>query len=93
MTAITANRRCELFTVANSSTIEIGGGVTSAGWLDTADRAIWGMVNMTVGSGSGDGTIVLVTPAGDAPSRASDLSDATRQTYDPGELMCSGLNY
>jgi FAD/FMN-containing dehydrogenase len=45
-------------------------------WLRTADRAIWGMVNITVGSGSRGCTIVLATPPGDGPSRASDLSAA-----------------
>jgi hypothetical protein len=43
-------------------------------WLRTADRAIWGMVNITVGSGSGGCTIVLATPPGDGPSQARDLS-------------------
>jgi hypothetical protein len=43
-------------------------------WLHTADGAIWGMVNITVGSGSGGCTIVLATPAGDGPKSASDLS-------------------
>jgi hypothetical protein len=42
-------------------------------WLRTADRAIWGMVNITVGSGSGGCTVVLATPPGDGPSRAGDL--------------------
>jgi hypothetical protein len=45
-------------------------------WLRTADRAIWGMVNITVGSGSGGCTIVLATPPGDGPGRAGDLSTA-----------------
>ncbi len=45
-------------------------------WLHSADRAIWGMVNVTAGSGSGGCTIVLATPAGDGPGRASDLSAA-----------------
>jgi FAD/FMN-containing dehydrogenase len=43
-------------------------------WLHSADRAIWGMVNITAGSGSGGCTIVVATPAGDGPGRASDLS-------------------
>jgi len=43
-------------------------------WLHNADRSIWGMVNITVGSGSGGATIVLATSAGDGPSRANDLS-------------------
>jgi FAD/FMN-containing dehydrogenase len=42
-------------------------------WQRTADRAVWGMVNITVGSGSGGCTIVLATPQGDGPSRAPDL--------------------
>ncbi len=45
-------------------------------WLHGADRAIWGMVNITVGSGSAGCTIVLATPPGDGPSRAGDLSAA-----------------
>ena len=45
-------------------------------WLHSAERAIWGMVNITAGSGSGGCTIVLATPAGDGPGRASDLSAA-----------------
>lgn len=45
-------------------------------WLRTADRAIWGMVNITKGGGSGDCTMVLATPPGDGPSRAADLSAA-----------------
>jgi FAD/FMN-containing dehydrogenase len=45
-------------------------------WLRTADRAIWGMVNITVGSGSAGCTIVLATPPGDGSSRARDLSTA-----------------
>ena len=45
-------------------------------WLHNAERAIWGMVNITAGSGSGGCTIVLATPAGDGPGRASDLSAA-----------------
>jgi FAD/FMN-containing dehydrogenase len=42
-------------------------------WLPAADRAIWGMVNLTVGAGSSRCTIVLATPARDGPSQASDL--------------------
>ena len=45
-------------------------------WLHNADHAIWGMVNITAGSGSGGCTIVLATPARDGPGRASDLSAA-----------------
>jgi FAD/FMN-containing dehydrogenase len=45
-------------------------------WLRGADRAIWGMVNITVGSGSGGCTIVLATPPGDGPSRAGALAAA-----------------
>jgi hypothetical protein len=44
-------------------------------WLRAADRAIWGMVNLTVGAGSWRCTIVLATPAGDGTSRARDLID------------------
>ncbi len=42
-------------------------------WLRAADRAIWGMVNLTVGAGSWRCTIVLATPAGDGPRRAVNL--------------------
>lgn len=45
-------------------------------WLRAADRTIWGMVNLTVADGSTRCTIVLATPPGDGPHRASDLSDA-----------------
>jgi FAD/FMN-containing dehydrogenase len=45
-------------------------------WLSTADRAIWGMVNVTVGPGSPGCTIVLATPPGDGPSRAGDINAA-----------------
>ena len=45
-------------------------------WLRTADRTIWGMVNITVGSGSGGCTVVLATAPGDGPSRAGDLISA-----------------
>ena len=45
-------------------------------WLRTADRTIWGMVNVTGGSGSGGCTVVLATSPGDGPSRARDLSAA-----------------
>jgi FAD/FMN-containing dehydrogenase len=45
-------------------------------WLRTADRAIWGMANITVGPGSGGCTIVLATPPGDGSGRADDLSAA-----------------
>ena len=45
-------------------------------WLRTAGRAIWGMVNITVGPGSGGCIIVLATPAGDGPRRADDLASA-----------------
>jgi FAD/FMN-containing dehydrogenase len=45
-------------------------------WLQSADRAIWGMVNITVGAGSAGCTVVLATPAGDGPHRASQFSAA-----------------
>jgi FAD/FMN-containing dehydrogenase len=45
-------------------------------WLRAADRAIWGMVNVTVGTGSRRCTIVLATPPHEGPRRASDLSAA-----------------
>jgi FAD/FMN-containing dehydrogenase len=45
-------------------------------WLRTADRAIWGMVNLTASGGATRSTIILATPPGDGPSRARDLSRA-----------------
>jgi FAD/FMN-containing dehydrogenase len=42
-------------------------------WLRGADRAIWAMVNVTVGPGSAGCIIVLATAPGDGPSRAGDL--------------------
>ena len=45
-------------------------------WLHSADRAIWGMVNITVGAGSAGSTVVLATPAGDGQRRASQFSAA-----------------
>jgi FAD/FMN-containing dehydrogenase len=46
------------------------------GWLDGADRAIWSMVNVTVGGGSGGCTIVMAAPAGEGEAGASDLGKA-----------------
>jgi FAD/FMN-containing dehydrogenase len=45
-------------------------------WLPIADRATWGMVNVTVGPGSSGATIVLATEPGDGRSRAGELSAA-----------------
>jgi FAD/FMN-containing dehydrogenase len=45
-------------------------------WLHGADRAIWGMVNITAGPGSAGCIIVLATAPGDGPSRAGDLCSA-----------------
>ncbi|HVQ49583.1 MAG TPA: FAD-binding oxidoreductase, partial [Mycobacterium sp.] len=45
-------------------------------WLRGADRAIWGMVNITAGPGSAGCIIVLATAPGDGPSRADDLCSA-----------------
>jgi FAD/FMN-containing dehydrogenase len=42
-------------------------------WLTTADRAIWGMVNVTVGPDPTRCTVVLATPPGDGPRRADDV--------------------
>ena len=42
-------------------------------WLSTADRAIWGMVNVTAGPASPGCSITLATPPGDGPSRAGDI--------------------
>ena len=47
------------------------------GWLHPADRAIWGMVNITVGPNSGlRCSVVLATSPGGGPGAASDLSTA-----------------
>jgi FAD/FMN-containing dehydrogenase len=45
-------------------------------WLSTADRAIWGMVDITVGSGVGRCGIVLATPSGVGRKAAETLSTA-----------------
>ena len=47
-------------------------------WLTSADRAVWGMVNLTVGPGPGPGrcSIVLATPPGDGPSCAEGVTAA-----------------
>jgi len=59
-------------------------------WLVAADRAVWGMVNLTVGPGRGRCSVVLATPAGDGPARAAGVVaaigvptvDATIRTFD-----------
>lgn len=45
-------------------------------WLVAADRAVWGMVNLTVGPGRGRCSVVLATPAGDGPARAASVAAA-----------------
>lgn len=45
-------------------------------WMRTADRTVWGMVNVTVGTGSGRCTVVLAAEPGNGPGRARDLSAA-----------------
>jgi FAD/FMN-containing dehydrogenase len=45
-------------------------------WLGTADRAIWGMVDITVGSGVDRCKIVLATPPGAGRQTAETLSTA-----------------
>jgi FAD/FMN-containing dehydrogenase len=42
-------------------------------WLSTADRAIWGMVNVTAGQASPGCSVTLATPPGDGPGRAGDI--------------------
>jgi FAD/FMN-containing dehydrogenase len=42
-------------------------------WLSTADRAIWGMVNVTAGQASPGCRVTLATPPGDGPGRAGDI--------------------
>jgi FAD/FMN-containing dehydrogenase len=59
------------------------------GWLHASDRAVWGMVNISVGSGSSRLAIVLATPGGAGTRIAESLSAAiglrplenTSQTY------------
>lgn len=59
-------------------------------WLSTADRAIWGMVNITAGQASPGCSVTLATPPGDGPGRAGDIMAAigvqatsnTNQTLD-----------
>ena len=46
-------------------------------WVSAADRAIWGMVNITVGGGPGRCTVILATPPGTGPARAGELGAAT----------------
>ncbi len=58
-------------------------------WLRAAERAVWGMVNISVGSGSNRLAIVLATPGGEGGQMAESLSAAiglrplenTGQTY------------
>ncbi|TQR86689.1 FAD-binding oxidoreductase [Mycobacterium hodleri] len=45
-------------------------------WLLSADRAVWGMVNLTVGPGRGRCSVVLATPAGDGPALAAGVAAA-----------------
>jgi FAD/FMN-containing dehydrogenase len=45
-------------------------------WLSTADRANWGMVNITGSSSGLRCTVVLATPPGAGPGAGSDLSAA-----------------
>jgi FAD/FMN-containing dehydrogenase len=59
-------------------------------WIQSADRAIWGMVNITVSGGSTGCTIVLATPAGDGQGRASDLSAAAG--VQPASITTRTLN-
>jgi len=42
-------------------------------WLNTADRAIWGMVNVTAGQASPGCSVTLATPPGAGPGRAADI--------------------
>jgi len=67
-------------------TLTFGEGATAqvlAGWdqwLRAADRAVWGMVNVTVGPGSGGATVVLATEPGEGRSRAAELGVAVGLT-------------
>jgi FAD/FMN-containing dehydrogenase len=42
-------------------------------WLSTADRAIWGMVNVTAGQAAPGCSVTLATPPGAGPGRAADI--------------------
>jgi FAD/FMN-containing dehydrogenase len=45
-------------------------------WMRGADRAVWGMVNLTAKAGSQRCTVVLATPAGEGRGTAGDLVTA-----------------
>ncbi|GAY18636.1 FAD-binding protein [Mycobacterium sp. shizuoka-1] len=47
-------------------------------WIATADRDIWGMVNVTVGDGPGRVTIILATPSGSGSTVAGEMLTAAR---------------
>jgi FAD/FMN-containing dehydrogenase len=59
-------------------------------WLRSADRTIWGMVNITVGPSPGRCLVVLATPAGAGPSRVRDLGAAIGVT--PASTTTRTLN-
>ncbi|MEU0499178.1 FAD-binding oxidoreductase [Mycobacterium sp. NPDC006124] len=50
------------------------------GWLTTADREVWSMVNLTVGPDSGRCSVVLATPPGAGPGLADDVTAAVGVT-------------
>jgi FAD/FMN-containing dehydrogenase len=47
------------------------------GWLSSADRSVWSMVNVTAGPASRRCGVVLATPPGDGPRTARALGAAT----------------
>ncbi len=59
-------------------------------WLRSADRTIWGMVNITVGPSPGRCLVVLATPAGAGPNRGRDLGAAIGVT--PASTTTRTLN-
>ena len=59
-------------------------------WLRSADRTIWGMVNITVGPSPGRCLVVLATPAGAGPGRGRDLGAAIGVT--PARTTTRTLN-
>ena len=46
-------------------------------WISSADRVVWGMVNLTVGPGAGQCSVVLATPPGHGQAHADGVVAAT----------------
>jgi FAD/FMN-containing dehydrogenase len=45
-------------------------------WLQNTERAVWSMVNITVGGRSSRCSVILATPAGDGPGLAAEMTSA-----------------